>query len=338
MRGVAVGTIMPWAGDITRIPSGWVRCDGGTLNINDYPDLYSVIGTMYGGGAGTFLLPNITGKCLTDYHPNHQSISGIGMPNSFKNRIGTDVANTTSGTASNIDLFFTKTTISNVQAAVTGTNLNTISYSESVQVVPRLLGDHHTGGHSHSGSINSVGNATGWVEECQKNFFANCGFNCPDDCNSFQWFHYEINGYASVNTMSWVKPTQINAGGGTGTTLGAAYENNSATGQLARTNSPRNYIDPGDDCLENSGNIGVYPVHLQHNTVNFVGQVFGHTHPGVDWSFTQGSMKTPNNISINNISTSGITPVNSANEGVGTFRVDNVNTPSLNVIYIIRAF
>lgn len=40
-------------------PSGYLLCQGDTVLIADYPDLYAVIGITYGaGGAGTFRLPD----------------------------------------------------------------------------------------------------------------------------------------------------------------------------------------------------------------------------------------------------------------------------------------
>ena len=46
----------------TSIPTGWLRCDGSTVNIADYPDLYAVIGTTFGGdGVTTFELPDLQG-------------------------------------------------------------------------------------------------------------------------------------------------------------------------------------------------------------------------------------------------------------------------------------
>jgi microcystin-dependent protein len=46
------------------IPSGFLRCDGSTVNIADYPDLYSVLGTSFGGSSTTFTLPNYQSKFL----------------------------------------------------------------------------------------------------------------------------------------------------------------------------------------------------------------------------------------------------------------------------------
>ncbi|MGQ0813227.1 MAG: phage tail protein [Gemmatimonadota bacterium] len=41
-------------------PPGWLLCDGRELPITgEYADLYDVIGTTYGGGADSFVLPDL---------------------------------------------------------------------------------------------------------------------------------------------------------------------------------------------------------------------------------------------------------------------------------------
>lgn len=51
-------------------PSGFMSCEGQTLNIASYNALYSLLGTYYGGdGKTTFCLPNLLG---TEPVPNMQ--------------------------------------------------------------------------------------------------------------------------------------------------------------------------------------------------------------------------------------------------------------------------
>ncbi len=65
-----VGEIRIFAG--TYSPRGWHFCDGSMLQITEYPALFSLLGTVYGGdGRVTFQLPNMhsrvavgTGKLL----------------------------------------------------------------------------------------------------------------------------------------------------------------------------------------------------------------------------------------------------------------------------------
>lgn len=45
------------------IPDGWLICNGQSVSISQYPALFTVIGTVYGGdGSSTFNLPNLNGK------------------------------------------------------------------------------------------------------------------------------------------------------------------------------------------------------------------------------------------------------------------------------------
>jgi microcystin-dependent protein len=56
-----IGQIVPFAGNF--VPDGFLQANGQELLINDYPLLFSLIGTMYGGdGNTTFALPNLTGR------------------------------------------------------------------------------------------------------------------------------------------------------------------------------------------------------------------------------------------------------------------------------------
>lgn len=56
-----VGVIKLFSGNFS--PKGWKFCDGSLLLISEYPHLYSVIGTSYGGdGVRTFALPDFRGR------------------------------------------------------------------------------------------------------------------------------------------------------------------------------------------------------------------------------------------------------------------------------------
>ena len=66
LKGTAIGTIVPWTGDISQIPSGWLQCNFQTLAVDEFPMLYEVIGNRYGGTLNVdFKLPNIQSKSMT---------------------------------------------------------------------------------------------------------------------------------------------------------------------------------------------------------------------------------------------------------------------------------
>ncbi len=88
MSGSAVGTILPWTGDASTIPDGWVQCNGQTLEGSEYPILASILGNTYGPTGGLnartydtyilgdiFRLPNLNGRVLADYEQAYVSSS-----------------------------------------------------------------------------------------------------------------------------------------------------------------------------------------------------------------------------------------------------------------------
>lgn len=60
---IPAGTVQMWAGASGSVPSGWLLCDGATYTNAAYPDLAAVLGTTYGGTAGSnFKVPNFTDR------------------------------------------------------------------------------------------------------------------------------------------------------------------------------------------------------------------------------------------------------------------------------------
>jgi microcystin-dependent protein len=68
-----LGTVLPIASE--SVPEGWMLCDGRELSIEDYQDLYVLIGTTYGAGdsafwaqvfypATTFNIPDLRGRTI----------------------------------------------------------------------------------------------------------------------------------------------------------------------------------------------------------------------------------------------------------------------------------
>lgn len=60
------GTIVPFGGDISTPPEGWLICDGSEKLRVDYAELFAVIGTAWGAGDGStsFNLPDTRGRFL----------------------------------------------------------------------------------------------------------------------------------------------------------------------------------------------------------------------------------------------------------------------------------
>lgn len=60
------GTLVPYAGASTIVPTGWLLCDGTAVSRTTYATLYAIIGTTYGVGDGstTFNLPDVRGRTI----------------------------------------------------------------------------------------------------------------------------------------------------------------------------------------------------------------------------------------------------------------------------------
>ncbi|WP_296947560.1 tail fiber protein [uncultured Dysgonomonas sp.] len=63
IKGLEPASRIAWAGFIAKIPKDWMLCDGRTLLIADYQELYENMGTIHGGdGVTSFKLPNMGGR------------------------------------------------------------------------------------------------------------------------------------------------------------------------------------------------------------------------------------------------------------------------------------
>jgi microcystin-dependent protein len=78
---IPIGTILPYIGSVASVPLGWLPCNNSAYLISDYPELYSLIGTHYGGApAGQFRTPilntggYIRGSAITNTAVNVYSL------------------------------------------------------------------------------------------------------------------------------------------------------------------------------------------------------------------------------------------------------------------------
>ena len=64
-NGVPPGTIAPFAGPKSKIPAGWLYCDGSSYaSTGMYGALYNVIGYSWGNNSGSFRVPDLRGYFL----------------------------------------------------------------------------------------------------------------------------------------------------------------------------------------------------------------------------------------------------------------------------------
>jgi hypothetical protein len=55
---IPIATVLAYAGQ--SVPAGFLKCDGASYSIADYPDLFSEIENVYGGAAPNFNVPDMT--------------------------------------------------------------------------------------------------------------------------------------------------------------------------------------------------------------------------------------------------------------------------------------
>jgi rhizosphere induced protein len=63
-KPVPVGTILPYAGYPTSVPSGWMLCKGQALDNKQYGELFKVINYIWGKKGTQFKLPDLRGMFL----------------------------------------------------------------------------------------------------------------------------------------------------------------------------------------------------------------------------------------------------------------------------------
>ncbi len=368
LKGTAIGTIVPWTGDLTKIPKGWLQCKGQELDVADFPYLYEVIGIKYGGVAGnSFKIPNIGAKSLVDYHTSHDSLSNFNIPTSFKNLIDDtdDNANEVNPIRnSNIDLFASyNQNINTFLGFVTGVTLNDPVFFDGLTTAGRALGDWHIGTHAHgggtgegsagSGTFDVCGAPTQWAEACQDNGNANCFLFCPDDCGSPQFNRMEANTPTSERQRIGIfDGNQASTGdfySGRFLTRPGSYSAQGAQGWAARRDpgvnqsTNYNYVDASNMDTESTVTApwSFAAVDTSHSFANFVnaGQVTmdAHIHPSMFYSITKGSMNVPATLVLNNVGRGNMTPLNAGNVGIGTVAC-NMQTPQLSILHIIRTY
>ncbi|KQB42577.1 tail fiber protein [Flavobacterium aquidurense] len=68
---------------------GWMVCDGSALNASQYPELYVVLGNLYGGSGNTFNLPDLRGQFLRGIGEDNASTENrTAAPNGEVNGVG----------------------------------------------------------------------------------------------------------------------------------------------------------------------------------------------------------------------------------------------------------
>jgi microcystin-dependent protein len=355
MKGMATGTIMPWSGGEDTVPKGWISCTGETKSTVDYPDLYAIIGQYYGGSGNFFKLPDLNAKAIADMKTSYLP---SGTSTVFSAQIGTNQSNVSNVVyQSNLALTVAvdnNLATGNYSGKISGQTLNPTAYFDEVAVAGRCLGDFHWPTHGHAGSFSSIltsGNNA--VEKCQTGFASNpSGSGCDspgglidffqtgDCCDNDNLLYSECNTPGST-INNYYKTSIIGGipGGG-----GFNYVNYPITNAPGRINTaPKNWLGNSDSTLLKTGSYNFPttisgPTTVWPNSSQTVDQgMDAHFHSAVQWSFNLGSFQVQPNIVVTDVGAGNVTPVNQGMEELLQFDV-NTSTPSLRVMYIIKAW
>lgn len=351
------------------VPRGWIVCNGSSYSANELPLLAQTIGTTYGGTItgsfpdynplDSFLVPNLTGKHMADYSTSY--ITGVtGLPSSdseaqtaITSKMG---ANTDSGISnsytSNANLTFSITASNTMVGKTTGQTADDPTYFKLYYTVSRKLGQRHTPGHDHGNAYPSI-QGTGVLAELYETPTPNTEGNgkrvtgyrgnnqaetgSPDTQGSLRFSVFEDNTESHIVTD---QPRSFGANTICSHPFSGGYiplksdkypYTRNQTGQYKNFSSNLPHPNFGFD-----SNV-TYATTFNHNYDQWGNNALpgGHNHGVFDITMNKSGLKPPKTIYHNDVSTHNVTPQNVPN--AVSMTVD-VNTPSMNMLYIIKAF
>ena len=176
MKAAAIGTIMPWTGALTKIPAGWLICNGNEVEAGSYPLLAQAIGDTYGGVGftpddfplyqnQTIFLPDISQKALADYDTSYFGSgaidANIDTSEASASVAGFIGANTDNGVRTNIpdaytEIVFNYTPENDFSGTIEEMTYNPGFGSRTVYTAPRKLGRRHVPIHGHPTEFASI--------------------------------------------------------------------------------------------------------------------------------------------------------------------------------------
>jgi len=366
LKGLPIGAIIPWASDQSNIPRGWVICNGRVLSNTTYPLLFNVIGNAYGGTEGsTFKLPPLTNspKGIVDifrghynylrdkgpaYAPETNSISNdrfwqiIGRGNN-----GDEGGSTQVDWQSEIDVFGEFIGSPNFLASYDEITISDGSFSDSTSYTETRLYDYHLQSHNHgvdNEEVTSLSLNNNKAVQCYSGAWADAGGSfCRVNCNRTSV--RRVAGYSRQSSGAimtgdndrdfddaWRNSRNYNStytrpgGGGSGGQAAVGETSSSGTVYINGDGFCGGSMSCGSDTLFTS---------LSNDQKN-IGDVSPHEHGTTNYNFTgRYTVISPgirNDISLNNVRLD-----NQPGEQFCIIQA-NTATPSLEMLYIIRAY
>lgn len=358
MKGLPVGAIIPWASEQGQIPTGWTVCNGATISAETYPILFRVIGNTYGGTAGsTFKLPPLTQgqpgimdafqghynylKSKGDAHkPSSNSVSD----DPFWGIIG---GGTNGDSGNNSQTFWISTldlvgeevsTAVNFQAIYDDMEVSDGSYFFTANYNPVTLGVNHLPSHSHgdptaeSTSYSLTGSRASWCSGTGRNSWCNIG------CDQTSAWRVAANPNFTVrisrgNNQNDLRNNFVFTDGRTGWTANGGGGGFFPTTAYAETIASL-YRDGDGICQGNMrcGNDVLFTSRSHDDIAAGAEHVHGPNNYTMEGKYSVISPGLRTNIALNTVRIN-----NSPGINWGTINVET-STPSLEMLYIIRAF
>ena len=79
---IPIGVIVPFAG--TTPPSGWAMCHGGSLPKDEYPELFAMVGYLYGGEGEVFGVPDMRTRVPVGHDTRNAPFNTLGAKGGAK--------------------------------------------------------------------------------------------------------------------------------------------------------------------------------------------------------------------------------------------------------------
>lgn len=358
MKGLPIGSIVPWSGAQDTIPTGWVECNGSVVSFDRYPLLYNCIGNTYGGTAGsTFKLPPLTTQNFGimdifqghfDYLQNkgdaHKPENANKNDDEFWKTVGqSDNGNQSNDTTqdhfTSVDVFGEQLSKPDLVAKYGTFALSTGDVDVTVNVQERKTTDIHLPGHNHN---YEGGDSDGGPSYNRKSGLATLN---SDNFDS-DYFCYKDGSLANVSRSRNDPPkngTEM-ASVGASQTVGTSYRqgggnitNDGANGapQYAATGFTNGDGVSGGDMYSHIGGTKYFFSSLSNEEKN-ISTLSGHRHGSMDYKF-ESKLSILNPGIVNDVKMNNVTIDNTPGNDFCTINMSSA-TPTLGMLFIIRAF
>jgi len=359
MKGLPIGAIIPWASDQSTIPPGWIVCNGATISNTRYPILFKIIGNAYGGTIGsTYRLPPLTqgGPGIMDAfrgHYNHLKSAGDAhSPSSNSDTFDLDpfwniIGRGTNGdTGSNSQTFWISTidlvgqersTTVQFQGIYDDITVDDGNYTFTATIAGESLGVNHLPEHSHADpstdptSYNREGSRASWCQGRRRE----PGGECLVNCTTTAAFRVSANPSVQVRVSRGDVPEDLDnnfqfpQGPFRGTGGGGRVQTTNLFGETNATV----YSEGDGRCEGNMQCNGTLFTSRSHDEIIEGAEHFhGSNTYNLQGKFRVTSPGLRRDIALNTVRIN-----NAPGQNFGTISVDT-NTPSLEMLFIIRAY